>query len=65
MRDKTLELALDAPSLTEEEIEEIVNKHVAEEFGLLTTHLEVQEKLLDCFLGFMKGEEDVRHNQET
>lgn len=58
MRDRALELALDAPELTDEEIEEIVNKHVAEEFGLLTTQLEVQEKILDCFLGFMKGEED-------
>lgn len=56
---KALKIALEAPGLTDEEIQEIVNKHVAEEFGLYAAQLEVREKLLDRFLGFMKGETDV------
>lgn len=53
-----LKIALEAPGLTDDEIKKIVNKHIGEEFGLLAAQLECREKLLNLFLGKMKGDKD-------
>ena len=54
---RVLKMTIECPGLTNDEIEEIVNKHIGEEFGLYSAQMECREKLLERVLVYMKEKE--------